>query len=303
MVLTVLLTGRECPWHCLMCDLWRHTVAETTPAGAIPAQIDYALAGLGEAPGVGSVIRQIKLYNSGSFFDTRAIPPGDHAAIAQRVCGFERVIVESHPALVGEAVARWRDLLAQTAARKFGPGRQPPALEVAMGLETAHPRVLPRLNKRMTLGRFQRAAAFLRAQDVALRAFVLVKPPFLGERAALAWAGRSVDFALDCGASVVVLIPTRAGNGALEALAARGQFAPPRLELLEAALEQGLRQSRGRGRVFADLWGLERIAGCASCFPARASRLRKMNLEQAIAPPTVCADCGAPAARDQRGRQ
>ncbi len=68
-VATVFLTNRECPWRCLMCDLWRNTLTETVPLGAIPAQIDYALARLAPA-------RQIKLYNSGSFFDHRAIPGG-----------------------------------------------------------------------------------------------------------------------------------------------------------------------------------------------------------------------------------
>ena len=45
-VATVFLTNRECPWRCLMCDLWRNTLTENVPAGAIPAQIDYALTAL-----------------------------------------------------------------------------------------------------------------------------------------------------------------------------------------------------------------------------------------------------------------
>src|SRR3979411_1514982 len=39
---TVLLTGRECPWRCVMCDLWRGTIADDTPRGAIPAQLAAA---------------------------------------------------------------------------------------------------------------------------------------------------------------------------------------------------------------------------------------------------------------------
>ena len=101
-VATIFLANRECPWHCLMCDLWRNTLSGDTPLGSIPAQIEYALNRLPAA-------RQIKLYNSGSFFDRRAIPPEDHAAIARLVSGFERVIVECHPALVGEDCLRFRD--------------------------------------------------------------------------------------------------------------------------------------------------------------------------------------------------
>src|SRR5579872_3248975 len=95
-VATIFLTNRECPWRCLMCDLWKNTTDETVPLGAIPQQIDYALERLGPA-------RQIKLYNSGNFFDAHAIPPADHQAIARRVGRFERVIVENHPKLCGDA--------------------------------------------------------------------------------------------------------------------------------------------------------------------------------------------------------
>lgn len=271
-VATIFLTNRECPWRCLMCDLWKHTLTETPPAGAIPAQIDYALARLG------SGARQVKLYNSGSFFDPRAIPPGDHPAIAERLRAFERVIVECHPALVGESALRFRDQLSAP-------------LEVAMGLETIHPEVLPRLNKRMTLEDFARAAEFLRRHGLALRAFVLVKPPFLDEAEALTWAERSLDYAFDLGASVVSLIPTRPGNGALDALAASGAFSSPRLATLEAAAAYGL--SQHRGRVFADVWDLEKFSDCPQCFPAREERLREMNLQQTLLPPPHCAACGA----------
>ena len=218
-----------------------------------------------------------KLYNSGSFFDPRAVPPEDHAAIARRVRAFERVIVECHPSLVGEPAVCFRDLLG---------GK----LEVAMGLETVHPEVLPRLNKRMTLEQFSRAAAFLRQHDIALRVFILVKPPFLDEAGALEWAQRSIDFAFDCGAGVVSLIPTRFGNGALEALAATGDFSPPRLATLEAAAAYGVRLQRGR--VFADLWDLERFSDCAACFPARLSRLEQMNQTQEIQSCVQC-ECGS----------
>ena len=264
----VFLTNRECPFRCVMCDLWQNTLSEPVPLGAIPAQIDHALASLGPA-------RQLKLYNSGSFFDRQAIPPGDYAAIAQRASRFARLIVENHPALTGDACLRFRDLLS---------GR----LEIAMGLETAHPEVLARLNKRMTLDQFALAAQFLRRNQVDLRVFVLVQPPFLPADEALFWAQRSLDFAMEQGAGVVSLIPTRGGNGAMEELAMQGQFHPPALHLLEAAMEYGL-QLRA-GRVFADLWGLRAV--CEECHAQRAARLRQMNLQQVVLDRIACSACG-----------
>ena len=221
--------------------------------------------------------RRIKLYNSGSFFDHRAIPPGDYETIGARLRRFERVIVESHPALINADCVRLRDLLSGQ-------------LEVAMGLETANPGILRRLNKRMTLVDFSQAAARLRAYGVALRAFILVKPPFLEEAEALTWAVRSLEFAFDCGASVAVLIPTRAGNGALEELTRRAEFSPPRLTTLETALAYGIELKRGR--VFADLWELDRFSDCAHCLAARIARLDAMNLQQTVLPTVICDKCG-----------
>lgn len=283
-VATVFLTNRECPWRCVMCDLWQNTLTESVSPGAIPEQIDWALAGMAAG---GPAPRQIKLYNSGSFFDPRAIPRDDHAAIAQRLDSFERVIVECHPSLVGPGILRFRDQLA---------GR----LEVAMGLETAHPVALEKLNKGMTLDDFARAAEFLLRHGVALRAFILVRPPFLpAEDEAQHWAKRSIDFAFDCGASVASLIPTRGGNGAMEALEALDQFSPPRLANLEAAAEYGI--GLQRGRVFADLWDLEKLSQCTACCDARRERLRQMNFGQQVEPPVQCQNCGASAPGPRSG--
>ena len=276
-VATLFLTNRECPWRCVMCDLWRHTVTEALPPGAIPQQVDYALQQMTLSP-PGRPLRQIKLYNSGSFFDAGAIPRADYPAIAQRLHSFERVIVESHPALIGPAALAFREVL---------PSRS--VLEVALGLETAHPEVLAKLNKGVTLEEFARAAAFLREHEIALRVFILVQPPFMAESEALVWAERSLDFAFDWGATVATLIPTRAGNGSLEALAHQGLFAPPRLSILEAALKYGIQL--GRGRVFADLWDLEKFSDCPACFAARRDRLHQMNLQQSVLPAVECGKC------------
>ena len=139
------------------------------------------------------------------------------------------------------------------------------------------------MNKRIDLDGFRRAADFLREQAVDLRVFILVKPPFLEEAEALDWACRSLDFAFDCGAAVVSLIPTRFGNGSLEALAAAGQFSPPRFETLEAAFRYGL--TLGRGRVFVDVWELEKSVSNPEAVLKGKPRLQAMNLSQSFVDP------------------
>lgn len=268
-IAAVFLTNRECPWRCLMCDLWQNTLPGDTPPGAVAGQIRAAIAALPAA-------RWIKLYNAGSFFDPRAIPAEETEAIEEELAGFERVIVESHPALIGERCADF--------ARRL-PGR----LEVAMGLETIHPEILPRLNKRMSPEQFREAAEFLRARRIAMRAFVLVGLPWLEPREAAEWAVKSAQFAFDCGARVVSLIPTRSGNGAMDALEAAGDFVAPTLADLEQALSGSL--ALCRGLVFADLWDLPRWRRCPVCFSERERRLAAMNARQEATPPVACPVC------------
>jgi len=251
-----------------MCDLWRHTLEETVPVGAIPEQLEVALA----ADQVEHPRRAqwLKLYNAGSFFDSQAIPAADWPKLALKALSFERLVVECHPKLIRED----RILPFQ---RLLGSGTR---LELALGLETAHPEVLERLNKGIDRESFQRSAHWIRIHDMDLRVFVLVKPPFLNESEALEWACRSIDFAFDCGANTISLIPTRSGNGALESLSARGEFAPPRPETLESALAYGIQL--GRGRVFADTWDLEKLEPDAIRCSSLRARLEHANQEQRI---------------------
>jgi hypothetical protein len=116
--------------------------------------------------------------------------------------------------------------------------------------------------------------------------FLLVGVPFVMPSQQQDWIAKSVSFSFECGATAVSLIPTRPGNGALEAVGA----VPPTLADLEVALDRALQ--RPRGRVFADLWDLDRFANCPSCFTARQERLRRMNLDQRVHPSVVCAECG-----------
>ena len=160
-----------------------------------------------------------------------------------------------------------------------------------MGLETVHPEILPRLNKKFELAHFAQATEFLRKAGIAVRAFVLVKPPFMNEAEGLEWAVKSAEFAFDCGVSVVSLIPTRPGNGALDLLMATGEFTPPHLDTLERALELGVKLQRGR--VFADTWNLGPFSSCSACLDVRRQRLHAINLTQQIPPAVRCSSCGA----------
>jgi hypothetical protein len=227
----------------------------------LPAQLRKALATAGPLPQPAAV----KLYNASNFFEPRAVPEVDGEEILALTAPFARVTVECHPRLIGERCLRFAERLAGT-------------LEVAMGLETVHPQALPRLNKGMTLGDFDRAAETLRRAGIGLRAFVLVGAPFVPPEEAVEWAVRSCAHAFGQGAERVSLIPLRGGN------------TPPRLGQLEESLEHCL--ALDRGIATADLWDARRFATCLHCADARLARLDRMNRTGRIEPRPACQDCG-----------
>jgi archaeosine synthase beta-subunit len=273
-VATVFLTNRECPFACLMCDLWRYTLDHSVQPGDILAQLDHAFERL-------PPVRHVKLYNAGNFFDAKAIPRSDLGAIAERLQGFETVIIENHPSLTGPAVREF-------AARLSG------ELEVAMGLETAHPAVLARLNKQLTLEGFRKACEKLTEWGIAIRTFVLLHPPFMGEAEGIHWARESVRLAFDAGSRVCTLIPTRAGNGIMERLQDEGRFEPPTLDALEEAHHQCLDLAGPGQRFFVDLWNAAQLPSCPHCQKPRIARLKTANQTQTRPQKPTCPGCPPP---------
>lgn len=264
---TIFLTSKECAFKCLMCDLWKNTLDAPAPFGAIVKQIDYALERLPHAD-------VIKLYNNGNFFDPKAISPKEYPEIIKLLKGYKRVVVENHPKLCNKHCIEFNDLLDER-------------LEVAMGLETIHPGVLPRLNKQLTTEDFRQATMFLNQHDIDVRAFVLLNAPYITQpQESIAWTFKSIQFAFECGVARCSVIPVRPGNGVMDVLWQEGNYAPPSLAMLEEVFEKALLLKQGQ--VFVDTWDIGFLSQCPLCFEARKKRLEKMNLTQTILPQIEC---------------
>ncbi len=260
-VLTVILTGRECPWKCLMCDLWRDTSLTPIPPGAVVRQIESVLSQHPQ-PEV------IKLYNAGSFFDPLSVPPQDDASIATLLQGIGRVVVECHPHLIGKRAFDFRDRLSAK-------------LEIAVGLETVDPIALDRLNKRVSLETFCRVGEKLHEEKIDLRTFILVQPPFQPANEAIRWAFKSAAFAIcEMGTGVVSLIPTRSAEGAMETLRQSGDFTPPTLKLFLEAVRRVHQTMAADARILADVWDLESFGESAEITRSIREELIRLNLSQ-----------------------
>lgn len=271
-VLTCFLAAAQCPWRCTMCDLWKNTLEGPTPRGAIPRQIASVI---GESRFQGE---WIKLYNSGSFFDRKSIPPGDLVEIARLCEPYKRVIVENHPRLCGPAVIEFQQQLSGQ-------------LEVALGVETVQPGMLRRLNKGMDRTHVDRAIDFLVRHAVDVRAFVLVGLPWNFPRETIPWTILTIKHLQRLGVRHISLIPLRLGNGWMERLAEQGQFHPPAFHMVEELFGRLLEQ-RQSSVITLDLWDWPRTAADCPCLSRRYDRLAKMNLQQRLSGQIVaCPSC------------
>ena len=136
-----------------------------------------------------------------------------------------------------------------------------------------------------------RSARFLSKNDMDLRVFVLLGAPHVPAEESVAWTVRTVEYAVERGASVVSIIPVRGGNGEVERLQGLGQFTPPTLSQLDESLDLSM-QLTGTV-VTADLWDVERLPACERCRSERIARMRRLNLTGRVEARLVCSKCVA----------
>jgi len=175
--LTIILNTGGCRWAraggCTMCGY----VAESVEGGsvshdALMAQIQHCLDHEAEEADEKSGL--IKIYTSGSFLDEREVPAETRQAIAETFADRDRIVVESLP-----------DFVDREKVRDFT--EQGLETDVAVGLETATDRVRHDcVNKYFDFADFEDACAEAREAGAGVKAYLLMKPPFLSEQEALA---------------------------------------------------------------------------------------------------------------------
>jgi len=164
--LTVILRTKGCYWDkCLMCGYSNDADKNVTEAN-LKNQFLNALTKLNEQ-------KILKIFTSGSFFDNREIPHTFREFIYDTVLerGIKKLIIESRPEFIDEKRIEI-----------------PPKLkvEVGIGLETSSDFIRENcINKGFTFENFRESARILKLKKIGVKAYLLLKPPFLSEREAI----------------------------------------------------------------------------------------------------------------------
>lgn len=262
--LVAILRTRGCHWSrkggCSMCG-YNVESLEGIGAEEISAQLQAVLERYeGE--------RMVKLYTSGSFLDPVEIPLVMRDRILASFAGARRVLFESRPEFVTKEALK--DL--------------PDNVSVALGLESASDIVLRcSVNKGFGTGDYLRAVRTLEERGIPIRTYLLLKPPFLTERAGIDDAKASVRFAAVMSESVSVN-PINVQKGTLvEDLWRRGDYRPPWLWSLFEVLR--LRSAIPDVRLFSSPSGAGTARGvhnCPRCDRRLLGALERFNFEQDV---------------------
>jgi hypothetical protein len=218
--LTIILNTGGCRWAraggCTMCGY----VAESVDGGTVAhedlmAQVQHCLDH--EAERADESADLVKIYTSGSFLDEREVPAETREAIAETFADRERMVLESLPDFVDrERLADFTDRGVET--------------DVAVGLETATDRIRHDcVNKYFDFADFEDACAEARAAGAGVKAYLLMKPPFLTEREAVEDMKRSVRRCAGVdGCHTVSMNPTNVQSYTMvEELYHAGGYRPP----------------------------------------------------------------------------
>jgi len=228
--LTIILNTGGCRWAraggCTMCGY----VAESVEGGTVAhedlmTQVEKCLDH--EDENADEPAGQIKIYTSGSFLDEREIPAETRAAIAETFADRDRMVVESLPDFVErEKIADFTDRGIET--------------DVAVGLETATDRIRHDcVNKYFDFTEFERAANEASDAGAGIKAYLLMKPPFLSEPEAVVDMKRSIRRCAEVdGCHTVSMNPTNVQRHTMvEELFHDGGYRPPWLWSVCAVLE------------------------------------------------------------------
>ncbi len=206
----LILRTRGCYWAlnsgCTMCGYINDARMEPVSDENMAIQLEKALKKYrGE--------RVVKIFTSGSFLDPNEISPGMQVKIARAFGDADRFIVESLPEFVVGNILE--------------PVKQE-NLEIAIGLESASDDVLEKnVNKSFRVKDYVRAAELMKEMGIALKTYLLLKPPFMTEKEAIEDAKKSVLFAAKYSDEISLNPINIQSHTLVNRLWKRGEYRPP----------------------------------------------------------------------------
>lgn len=219
--LTVILKTGGCEWNrCRMCS-YRHERYGTGDQGVLETLLLSQVSWIRDHFPLEEIVA-VKVYTSGSLFDSREVPPLARDSLAALLRG-KLVIAETRPEYVSEESI-------SSFLSGIDDNSHDNPLYVAIGVETSNDTIREKcINKGFTWNDFSGAVNVARHAGAGVKAYLLAKPLFLTEREAISDMKSSIRD-LSGFADMISLNPCTVQRGTeLEYYWKRGEYRPPYL--------------------------------------------------------------------------
>ena len=241
--LTIILRTKGCNWAtsdsggCSMCGYIRDACIEGVHDTQIIKQFDYVLSNkIGEIS-ADSNNYILKIFNSGSFFDDDEISTNVRRNLYEKIANIKKVkevVLESRSEYItDEKLLEIREFL----DKKY--------IEVAIGLETVDDYIRNNyINKGAFFDDFKDVLRRCKQHGIGVKAYLLFKPPFLNEQAAIDDCSHSLKELINLKINSISINPMNIQKNTLvEYLWFQGKYKTPWYYSLFKCLKRSINQS------------------------------------------------------------
>jgi len=219
----------------------------------------------------------VKIYTSGSFLDENEIPIPIRERILKEFSGCERILFESRPEFVSEKVI----------------ATLPKTTTIALGLESSDPDILrTSIEKGFTPEDSRAAGKIIKNAGLSVRSYLILKPPFLSESAAIEDTVRSALFA-DEFSDEISINPLNVQRGTYaERLWRAGELRPPWIwSLIEVMISLS---GKVNARLMSSPSGggtMRGVHNCGKCDEALLKAIESFSFSNDVKDLDVKCDC------------
>lgn len=224
--LTIVFRTSGCRWNnCTMCGYAYDSTPKAPSHDDLMKQFEDAMIRSRDEDFI------VKIFTSGSFLDEVEIPPTARKEMLSRLgadARVKKVIAETRPEYVAQ------DKVSECTAalgKKF---------EIAVGLETSNDMIRrDSINKGFTFMDFVNASKIALQENATVKAYLLLKPPFLSEGVAINDIIRSISDVVQYAGTISVNLCNVQKGTFIDEMFERGDYRPPWLWSAVEVLKRG----------------------------------------------------------------
>ena len=269
----IILRTRGCSWAinsgCSMCGYFNDSTWRKLSANDILSQFNLAMKNYN-----GEQI--VKIFTSGSFLDETEIPKAAMEKILLKLDSkARRISIETRPEYVTEKRLKELKKLVDKSD-----------LEISIGLESANDKILEHsINKGFKFEDYKKAAKIVIENNLKLKTYLLVKPPFLTEREAINDCIESAKKIMDFPGTISLNPVCIQKNTVVEYLWRNKEYRPPWLWSIIEILKTLGKNKKDNIRIKCDIvaGGKEKGAhNCGKCDYLVLDKIKKFSLYQNV---------------------